>query len=429
VILVASACASACALLVGIHDHDFTVAEAGAEASAETGPSRCAHASPPPRPTIADTDVRKSFLLAVRRIGLSGRNDAGDAVGFDLDGVCTCDPADDTIRRGAPSCDPPPDALREGGCDDDGGIDNGLAAISDRVLNFPGADRFDSLINGSIDCGKETVLLYVAGYNGAADDPDVSISVIVSFGIYEDHDGDAGCPWNGLQPYPAKWDGLDTWSVPDGSISNSTGQPLPTPPYFEGWVKDFHLVVDYRSDPSAPLMPLVFGGKPIENSSPALVARIVPLDDRYAELPLDQADRATHYKLVDGVLAGRVNAASLLTSIGGFHTSAGKFDHYFCDPADLKPLFYDPVKAIVCKGRESVISSTFDFKPDQRCDSVSIVAQFSAEPARFGSSSREASLPDAGSCAETFKDSCDDDATDAGANDADAGPADAGDAG
>jgi hypothetical protein len=407
----ASALAMSCALVAGIHDRDFQVAavEAGADAEAST-PLRCAHTSPPGAPASGTSaDLGPTLVFAVRSLDLSGNPSKPGEVGFDLDGVCTCDPNDGTRRDGGSSCALPATPLVSGACDAPGGVDNAFASVYAKFINYPQGEQFPALLNQSLDCGKQTLLLVVGGYNGQADDPQVTVLPIFSRGIREAHDGgaypDAGCGGGTIAPWPARWDGQDRWSVPSGVFARlGAAEPVAIAKPLGGWVRNWRLVVDQRDEPFAPPIPFIFANTSVLTSQTVVSARVVPLDASGRDVS-DGGGVAASFQLVDGVLSGRSSAASILSALGSIRVhgdgDGGASDLYVCSP--LLQGLYAEVKATACNARDVALGP--DASVDDPCDSLSMAVQFTAEPAAIGSD-YDVPVPDSGACGPAFRDGC-----------------------
>ena len=403
VLALAAAFASGCALIVGIKDHDFQVAsepEAGGDAEPDqpdVGPPTCSHIGPPGAPSDGGTTAL-SIVFAVRTFDFTGATPANVPVGFDLDGVCTCDPTDGTPLEGGPTCTPPSQPLVPGACDAPGGIDNALRGLYKDFMSLPQAPVFGDLVNQSVACGRQTLLLALSGYNGEADDPDIAIATIFSRGIRDEHDGgtyvDADC--GSPKPYPTKWDGQDLWSVPDGSVDRLTGQNNPNPPYLKGWVRNWQLVIDHRRTISGPTVQLLFGDRTVETSQPIIVARIVR--------ELVDGGPGVRFSLADGVISGRTSATSVISAVGSFRTQIGLdggADTYLCDPKMAVP--YQLFKSAGCSARDVTLDP--DASPDHACDALSLAVQFTAETAVFGSD-WDPPVSEAGVCGPGWIDTC-----------------------
>jgi hypothetical protein len=411
--------ALACGLIVGIDDHDFTVADAGFEAAvveeapAPPPPSICeAGVGPPGRPSVTDGENVPALTFAVHQASLRGLNAAGDPVGVDLDRVCTCDPGDHSIQGGQPSCVEPAKGLRPGACDEDGGIDDTLAYIFGSLPALPGTDPVgkivDDGINKAIACGKQTLVYVIDGYNGTANDPDVVISAYLAVGIYTPHDGGVEDPTGACAvvgpdgPYPARFDGTDVW-YKGSDVSYQAAS---------GWVRDFQLVLDNRGeDPtSGKVLPLLFADQVITLGTPVMSARLVPLDENGQVIAEDDAGtllsptgKATSFRIEQGIITGRASSTDVLSAVGNLNYQAATL----CpDPVSGPGVFYCLIKKSACSAVDTMKLPNLDFH-GQPCDALSMVLQFDAVPAVLASQPRPVDL-DGGLCPTSKNDSCDD---------------------
>jgi hypothetical protein len=135
-------------------------------------------------------------VVAVQSVSVA---DAGQGVGFDLDGLCTC-PDPESCRGSAQHCDGP------------GGRDNkGNAALLLVDQYFALAPKIGD-VNTRIAKGKLTYLFQIDQYNGGPNDPSVAVSAYVSTGLVIDGFGNVTTP---------KWDGNDAWAVdPDTTLGS-----------------------------------------------------------------------------------------------------------------------------------------------------------------------------------------------------------------
>jgi hypothetical protein len=392
----------ACHIILGLGDERFRVDTS--DGAAEGG-STCAFSLVPPPPP-ADTpsgDPSRTFFLAMEKTNVSGRSDAGTIAGYDLDGVCTCDPRDRSIRAGKPSCLGHPEPVVPGTCDADGGVDN---AVADVFTFFEGlASVGPSFFDGTgLVCGDLNVLITITDYNGQANDSQIFVTLLPSFGIREPHDGgesDAsiGCRNDGAAPFPPKFDGTDRWSVRKGDL-NSAGVP---PQLFRAYVKDFQLVLDGRGKTSE--FPLILGSTTVNVGTAVVTGRLVPLDERGAELPVvngaiqSNDGTAASFRLRDAILSGRTSVDDVLGRVGRVRVAKG-VDPYFCSGRN-KPI-YDLFKDTICRAVDTVAEPTRDFT-DAPCDAVSIVLLFEAGPVQLGT---EYDPPPSPGCAANFEDKC-----------------------
>lgn len=402
----------ACHLILGIGDEEFRAAAADAAPDSDldatpAAPGRCPVGRLPPSPpaTASGGAELGTLVLALSRAELAKTTDAGDPVGYDLDGKCTCDPRDNSINADTPTCIPPADAGPQ--CDEDGGVDNAFAqafgAFSSGVAQQLGIDPSDPT---DLKCGTQTILLILVGYNGEANDPEVAVGVTPSYGIRDAPDGgvdeagaeDAGCKLAEGGTYPARFDGEDRWSHLPSAIDE---RGLPTK-LVSGYVRDFQLSLDFRRDVASSeiRLPLAFGANVVNVATPILTGRLVPLDDDGTDLPLlddgGVSKRANRFRLTNGTVAGRTSTRDLLTSIGNLRSSksSGKL---FCTND-----FYDLARNLVCSAADVPATPALDFK-SASCDGLTIGLAFEATPARLGSTYQPTPTVDGGCADDKFE--------------------------
>jgi len=344
----------ACQVVAGIERVEKVPPGTGQDAgdasvAPDTGPSDpCNHEVPPPEPENDDDRETElpPFYLAIRTFDVMAKN--GSAyLGFDLDGVCTCESRPGTAFGGEPSCTP---KLRQ--CDLDGGIDNKGAALFEKFA--PTGYSPNDVANGAIAEGRRGLLLYIKSYNGKKNDRQVSVGLMVSHGII---DG-SGCGTTTGQTFsPPGWCGADLWTYPIGFVKPTTKEPL-----FQGhgYVNDGVLV--FRSDGETTVL---FGGAALAFGSPIMSARI----EQSAE---------GRWLLRDGLLGGRLPVTELLAAIGTINDPQGS-GNGLCNNAVL----YGTVKKELCDAVDVNKSNAFDFKQGS-CDGVSAGIAFMAEQANVG---------------------------------------------
>jgi hypothetical protein len=199
---------------------DATVAaETSTDASLSVDP--CEHVSPPARPVGNDAPSasQPKLTFALSHLALVAGN--RDSLGFDLDGVCTCDTRPGTAKGGASSCVPrkPEQVL----CDGPGGRDNGAAALFSRIVSNKPDSSVDVGFDISAREGVESLLIELDEYDGTGTDPEVFVALIDTPGLDPPSDCDAGAPRgdggvNGSgEPRPA-WDGCDAWQLGQNSL-------------------------------------------------------------------------------------------------------------------------------------------------------------------------------------------------------------------
>ncbi|MBW2453875.1 MAG: hypothetical protein JRI68_05175 [Deltaproteobacteria bacterium] len=171
------------------------------------GTQTCSHATWPGPPATADPgpdDVE--FVVAARSIDF-GEVDlsVGPAVGFDLDGRCTCQGEGDSCNE--------PDWASADHCDGPGGRDNAIAQLF-HDLGAVDADFTSAHYTETAEQGEDSLLLRVRDYNGQPNDDQVTVSLHPSEGTDDDP-----CNPPGTQP---DWDGSDLWSINAASLNGTS---------------------------------------------------------------------------------------------------------------------------------------------------------------------------------------------------------------
>ena len=381
---VLSTTALACEVILGIKNDDFRVADA------EAIPDPCVHALPPPPPPADAGDIGPTLaplVFAFEHSRLDGRDDAGRPVGYDLDGVCTCDTRPGSARGGVQSCIPhDPDA---GACDDDGGVDNVPA------VNFPPslAASLDAVFLEQAQCGRQTMLVQLSDYNGRTDDPQVVVALAPSYGIFDPHDGgedldaakacgpeDGGGNVGPTAGYPAKLDGTDIWSVESASVAQGILRDR-----FQGYVTNGTLVVKIGAT-----------GDGLGGWSMVVGGRVIPVRTAILTARVNKHPDGT-YRLDDGLMTGRLAVDDLISTVGSLRVQV---DEYVCGHPEL----YLPIKSLVCASPDLAKLPSADFT-STRCDAVSLVFQFRAGPAAVGHAEPPQTLTPPG-CGRGWVDSC-----------------------
>jgi hypothetical protein len=409
--------ALACQLLVGIDDHDFTVPSVEAAAfDAKQPPTQCVlGAAPPGPPPPSSGGEKREYRFAMRSADVRGKSADGVVVGFDLDGVCTCDARDQVphgpdggVAGGSVSCAPPASPVVKGGCDDDGGIDDALSHALEQIdglaTAFPGMKSVIESLNGSIGaeigCGRHTLLFKLVDYNGLANDENVSVVAYQGSGIRVSHEGgievDAGVactPDEAGRPFGAKFDGQDEWATQD------LGKAL------KGYVKDFRIVLDGRTGvlggPTS--LAFLFGTEVIDVGTPIIVGRLIPVDADGNPLSVDSSGTIIRqdggappsFRIAEGILTGRASAKAILVALGSSRFGSGKPPRAVCTQPDV----YALLKDVICKSLDTSEDSQSDFLGTP-CDALSIAIQFEAEPAKVGAVIPEGPLNDV-NCADS----------------------------
>lgn len=351
-----------CTLIYDAGDFDTKVGatlEAGADTSvAPVTPDPCEHVVPPGRPAAATAGTPERLVFALSHLGLVAGN--ADRLGFDLDGVCTCETRPGTVANGASSCIPrKPDQTP---CDGPGGRDNGAAALFSRLV----PDRPDASVEVGFDLsaseGVETVLVELDEYAGGADDPEVLVAIYDSPGLDPPSPcdagtvGDAGVNGSG-RPRPA-WGGCDSWRVSDSTLL--AGRPRTFTR--EAWVRGGQMVAKFD------VFTMRLGRSELLLYDAVLTAKLT-------------RGAGSRPQLDEGLIAGRIVAADLLRTFGE-QEIGGK-------PLCGDALTFGAFRAAACNSLD-LGSSSDAMAP---CDSISFSADFEARLARRGTT---APPPDGG---------------------------------
>ena len=339
--------------------------ETSAEAS--TLPDPCEHVLPPARPVGKDaqspSQPKLSFALSHLALVAGNR----ESLGFDLDGVCTCDPRPGTARGGASSCVPrKPEQML---CDGPGGRDNGAAALFSLIYSNKPDSSVDVGFDISAREGVESLLIDLDEYDGTEADPQVFVSLLDTPGLDPPSDCDAGVPRgdggvNGSgEPRPA-WDGCDAWQVGQNSLLGETPRTFTR----NAWVTGGTLVAR-------------FGTLPIRIGAVEVV-----LFDAVFRVDLRRNETTRLPRLANGVIAGRVQGNDLVRAFGE-QMLGGK---PFCQQSST----YTTFRATACNTLD--LSGSSDAQAP--CDSMSFSLEFEGELARHGQKAPSAVMPSA--CAD-----------------------------
>jgi hypothetical protein len=314
-------------------------APAAPEAAADA--DLCPHALPPEPPADEGGPPGAfTFVTTAKSVSLGAPEDGGlePPFGFDLDHTCTCEEGQGS------SCVPPPGADV---CDQPNGIDDAVRELVATAEKFE--IHFTHDLNDNIVTGANSILLWVDGYNGAADDPAVNVAVLYSPGLY----GDAG------QNLVPSFTTDDAWSVTSDEVVPMTKGPVSVAP---GFVRDGTLVV--RTHVKLGLLP----GVTIDLPDALLVGRIGTAGNGV-------------YFVADGVVAGRGPAAPLIRALGSKEQP----------PRSGKRLCTNPDYAVgfaimgqrICAGRDIMTDPADDGK-GKACDAISVTLKFEGAPASIG---------------------------------------------
>jgi hypothetical protein len=376
VVLVLGIAGVACQVVAGISrvEQVDPTPDGTAEGGGEAGPppDPCVHDVPPSMPEN-DDDPNTSideFYIALRSVTLVAP--VGQTLGFDLDGVCSCDDRAATARDGGQSCQG-----TKKFCDADGGIDNQVATFATDFAPLIDIDKAAN-VNARIQHGQQTSLIVISKYNGRANDREVAFGLFTSEGIPANQ-AMPGCPDAGSEGaflYPG-WCGKDKWTVSASTIVQLGGKFTPKA-VGTGYVSNYRFVVRFTGVASVP-----FAGYRLSIGSPVSSGRLVPLDGNLQ--PLDTSagappkDKIAFWRLDEGILAGRIPVTELLAAVGTVNAPGGDGGpgaHLCSSPT------FAAVKSEVC-GRQDINSTlNLDFATGARCDALSSAIGLTGGPAQ-----------------------------------------------
>jgi hypothetical protein len=344
---------AACELVLPTHGVDSSGALGPDAGDGELDADLCAHAYPPGKP-LDGGDGTEELLFAVQSMGFA--QDAGPAVGYDLDRTCTCQPGQ------GPSCTPPiPSAVEGALCDGPGGRDvAGTAALGDlleaALVQTPLGD-----VNQRIQAGYLSYLIQVKHYRRGGPASHVFVSMYNSSGLLVADD--AG---KGIRQVPS-WDGGEEWAL-DCALSMATGCPNSGP------VGD------------AAVIPGYFDTDAYVTSDNVAVAHISPLvisvglttlrfTDVVVTAKITTAPDGTPTRL-DGQIAGRFALRDIFQTLA---TMKDGFGGYLCGGSTS----YQTFRHKVCQDLD-IASDPANDSRGGTCDAMSMAMPFTAVPARMG---------------------------------------------
>lgn len=309
----------------------------------------CDHARPPERPDAADPGAPTSLTFALSHFVLVAGN--ADEIGYDLDGVCTCDGRPGAALGGASSCSTPkPSDV----CDNAGGRDNGASKLLARLIPTQADAGFEVGFDISASEGVGSILVGLGEYNGTPTDPSVFVALYDSPGLDPPRPCDAGTVGDGGvngsgKPKPA-WGGCDHWQLGQSSVLD--GKPR----WFtrDAWVTGGVLVANL------PLLAIRIGRSDLLLSHASVTGTLVTTP---GALP----------RLNRGIITGSATVPNLLKSFGEQEPIPGR-------PLCRDPLNMAVVRAAACASRD--LGSTDDAAAP--CDSISFTASFDAKLAQQG---------------------------------------------
>jgi hypothetical protein len=300
--------------------------------------------------------------MAVRRsyVGLSAQDPDAGLPGFDLDGVCTCEPSANTAHDGGPSCIPRAKAKTQ--CDSKNGVDNEFENI---LRSYAGV--FD--LNGftsRVDDGSSAILVYVADYNGKKNDLSVTVGFAIADGIFSSEcnpdlviNGNPPGAANGDQLFRASWRGCDKWhALEEQMLGNPADPTLWTPrAQGKGFVRDGVLVLQGKVD-----VPIFFNETSAKVQDPIFVAPLV-------EVPSTNGSRV-RFGMKGALLGGRMP----LQNLADIAWNANYNGFFLCENTGVFQSMMDSF----CGGVDSAESASLDFQ-GKPCQSMSFAFRLDAE--------------------------------------------------
>ncbi|MDB4936517.1 MAG: hypothetical protein JWP87_3489 [Labilithrix sp.] len=256
-------------------------------------------------------------------------------LGYDLDKLCTC-----PDRR---ACKNPKAVDQQ--CDVPGtGIDNAAGGI----LNVLFPPQADALLQSSLRHGKKGIMIRVQGWDGSANDSDVSVSVFNIVGLKGDEEGGAPATFDG---------GADEFIVDDASLLNAMdlgSRYFDTSAYVTNGLLVAALDYDFRLEvPTGDAAAVVF--------VPLRAARLVGKIERVG---------TTGLRMSNAQLVGRVPIAEIFAQLAAIG---------LCQNNPM----YPTVKASTCAALDLPAKPANDGK-DVGCDALSIAIGITAGPAKIG---------------------------------------------
>ncbi|AKV02501.1 hypothetical protein AKJ09_09164 [Labilithrix luteola] len=313
------------------------------------------------------------FIMAVDNLIISETTPSIGTLGFDIDGVCTCDTRAGNAHGGESSCKPKGSPI----CDADGGIDNSFGKLISTFDTF-GSFADMTKVKERINSGRQTLLVYMRRYNGRANDRDVEIGLLPSDGVRTA--GCAGSTQNSDGNYNPGWCGDDAWTtVPEGQIADGTPIALAN-----GYVNNYRFVVNLPATARVPLGPV-----PLEVGTPIITGKLIPLDENLNPRPPGDPPATEKqkrlYKVEEGQLVGRMVVQSLLATLGAADVSGG--NDRLC-----QSILYVQLRKEICAAIDIARAPSLDFQ-SYACDALSASLGFTAQPAVRGAAYLEQLAP------------------------------------
>jgi hypothetical protein len=314
---------------------------------------------PPTADSPGGSDVTFTVALSKLDFGLSSTPDGGDGgsvqiAGYNLDAFCT-------NTTGANSCI----ATKNGTdynkyvLDKAAGVDNAGYALLQYIGTL--GDSFKAAnVNERLQNGEYGVVISVVGYNGLANDTQVTVEYFPSYGV-------AG----GLTLTPA-----DQWRVDTNDLVNADHSKTSDP---QAYVTGNKLVAHFA------LAPLKMT---VDSDNPLLV-----LGFSDAVVTADIVPDATGFRVTNGVVAGRWAIKDFLTSVDSLKYSP--FSGFPPTPLCQQSSLETTIVKTVCGARDIMATSTRD-NMAQTCDAFSAGAGFDSYAIDKWVKGTGPTVPDAG---------------------------------
>jgi hypothetical protein len=347
--LFVSGTAVGCSLLFDAGNLPVSTGELDAAPDVASLVDPCVHATPPARPPTSANAGDGGLVVALDHFAMVVGG--GDHLGYDLDGLCTCDG-----RPGAPSggsCAPV--NANATMCDQPGGRDNAAATMISRL--FPGSldGGLDVAYDRQVAAGAGATLIAVAEYNGTAEDDALFVALFDSPGLEapsacaQGASADSGSLDGGT--IGPDWSGCDRWMRSTESVF--AGQPRVFTR--EAWVTHGTLVARFA------VLPVLV------DNTPLVLSDVIVTGTLGVDPP----------SITGGLLAGRATAANVLRVFGErqtVHDGPG-----LCAVTAAFAL----VRAAVCDSRDLAPAVPGDGGLPT-CDSLSMTLELSARAALLG---------------------------------------------
>lgn len=218
--VVLAASAASCSLVVD------TSQLSGGNAPGSSTP--CTRTIAPAIPSGMDSGSIE-FIAALRSLNLGENSTDISAIGWDVDGLCTC--PDQTLKCKNPV------AADFVACDGEGGVDNTSSEIAKALLTTDADFTGSAYYSQGAELGFFTLLFQIKGYNGMPSDPKVSVAVFESPGFMP----------MGMNIETPAWTGQEAWSVSSASLQDGNSITMPVNADENAYVRDGVLVASFNT--------------------------------------------------------------------------------------------------------------------------------------------------------------------------------------